>query len=344
MQIDRRVSVVEVGDGQVQVGNGPGAVVLDARPPGVRRVLAELREPSDPPWTVARLARRSGLGADEVSALLDGLGPALVTGAVAPAEGCGDGPAAGLDGSPWPAVHVAGLGVTGIAVADLLVRLGVERLWLTDPRPVSPGLLAAGLIRADLGRPRAEALAQRLAERLGRHGPTVVAGRDDPRRRIGDVTVLVEAGGWDVDRIARAQAAGHPVLPVLLRDEDTVVGPWCAPATPGCPLCWERWAEQEDPLRPERTASLRRAEAGRDPVLRAHRTALAVAEALQAGPVAGTAWQVSAPADGSGDTGTDAGIGVVTVPAWPGCACAAETPLPPQATSVPWRSSMTSWP
>ena len=310
MRIDPELSVVVVGPAQVQVGNGPRSVVVDASTPGVRRVLTELQGQPKREWTTPLLAQRSGLDEAEVDALLSGLAPVLVS----PAGDLTDGGAAPPeDGRALlpESVHVVGLGATGVAVADLLLRLGLQGLCLSDSRPVTADLLAAGLVCADIGRPRADALAHRLGER----GAAVAAIRDDPRRRVAGATVLVQSGGWDVDRLSRAQAAGHPVLPVLLRDTDTLVGPWCAPDVPGCPLCWERWAEQEDPLRAARTAALRRAGAGRDPARRAHRSAEAVADALTGGPAPGVALQVADSAHGSVQVET------VDVPAWPGCGC-----------------------
>lgn len=298
MRIDPRTARVRVGDGQVQLGNGPDAVVVDVRPRGVRTLLAELAAGTHgtPAQAVPALSRRCGLPEAEVEALLDGLAPVL--------EHPGR-----QAGPPLPtAVHVDGLGPTGAAVADLLAAAGVARIGLTDGRPVVPGQLGHGLITADVGRPRAVALAQRLGER----GVTAAPCPQARRRWYGTATVLVTEGAWDVDRLARAQTARHPVLPVVLRDEDTLVGPWSAPDTPGCPLCWERWAEQEDPLRAARTAALRRAEAGRETVARAHRTAGTVLETLRRGPVPGTAWRVAeAPTE----------VAVETLAPWPGCAC-----------------------
>ena len=74
-------------------------------------------------------------------------------------------------------VQVDGLGPTGTAVAALLASAGVGRLALTDPRPVLPEQLGHGLVSADVGRPRAEALAQRLGDR----GVTAVAQRHGGR-------------------------------------------------------------------------------------------------------------------------------------------------------------------
>lgn len=303
MRIDPRVSAVEVGTDQVQLGNGPRAVVVDVRPRGVRTLLAELaagREAETAPGVTA-LARRCAMDVPDVRRLLSGLAPVLA-----------EDPAHDVDGRPLPAaVHVFGLGRTGTAVAAMLASAGIGRIGLTDGRPVLPDGLGHGLLTADIGRPRAEALAQRLGDR----GVTAVACPAGGRGGEGTVTVAVTAGAWDVARLARAQAARQAVLPVVLRDEDTLVGPWCAPDAPGCPLCWERWAEQEDPLRAERVSALHRAEAGRDPVDRAQRTASVVLAALRSGPTPGLARWVR---DGAADGG---GVDVEGVAAWPGCGC-----------------------
>lgn len=328
MRIDPRVSAVDVGTGQVQLGNGPRAVVVDVRPRGVRALLAELTTGTvaETEAGVALIARRCALDEPDVLRLLEGLAPVL-EGAGAEVEGAEDtGPdgvaveAAGAGSLPG-AVQVDGLGRTGTAVAALLASAGIPRIGLTDLRPVRPDELGHGLVTADIGRPRAEALAQRLGDR----GVTAVACHPGGRRGVGTgpVSVSVTDGAWDVSRLARAQAAGQAVLPVVLRDEDTLVGPWCAPATPGCPLCWERWAEREDPLRAERTSALLRAEACRDPVERAQRTASVVLAVLRGGPVPGLAWRVRDSAAGGGDVETVVGNDAVeeSVAAWPGCGC-----------------------
>lgn len=298
MRIDPRTTRVRVGEEQVQLGNGPHAVVVDVRPRGVGTLLAELSAGTrgTAAEAVPALSRRCGLPESQVEDLLDGLAPVLER------PGPGTGPLVPA------AVHVEGLGPTGTAVAHLLASAGAARIGLTDRRPVTPDQLGHGLVTADVGRPRAVALAQRLGER-----GVVAAPCPEPRRRwFGAVSVLVAEGAWDVDRLSRALAARHPVLPVVLREEDTLVGPWCAVDTPGCPLCWERWAEQEDPLRATRTAALRRAEAGRETVARAHRAAGTVLEALRRGPVPGTAWRV---VEARSDVAEE------TLAPWPGCVC-----------------------
>lgn len=337
MRIDPRVSAVEVGAEQVQLGNGPRAVVVDARHRGVRTLLAELTAGRSAADAVPALARRCGMGEADVRRLLDGLAPVLVgrldgegsaggaRGRAAegapggateePVGGGAEGPLGRAASGVPDAVHVEGLGRTGMAVVDLLASAGVGRLGLTDTGPVRADELGHGLVTADIGRPRAEALAQRLGDR----GVTAVPCPPSARRAVGAVAVLVTLGAWDVGRLARTQAAGRTVLPVAVRDEDTLVGPWCAPGTPGCPLCWERWAEQEDPLRSARTAALLAAGAGRETVGRAHRTASAVLATVLRGPVPGVAWRVRDEADGRQSRGAD--VDEESVAPWPGCAC-----------------------
>lgn len=316
MRIDPRASALEVGADQVQLGNGPRAVVVDARPRGVRTLLSELTAGTAAP--LPALARRCGMEVPALRRLLEGLAPVLEEHGAMDRE-------AGSTTLPHD-VQVDGLGPTGTAVAALLASAGVGRLALTDPRPVLPEQLGHGLVSADVGRPRAEALAQRLGDRgvtavaqrhggRGGRGAVAAAGACRGRDGLGPVTVVVTAGAWDVDLLARAQAAHRAVLPVVVRDEDTVVGPWCAPRMPGCPLCWERWAEQEDPLRSERTAALHRAEAGRETAERAHRTASVVLAALRQGAAPGRFWRVQ------DDAECGAGVAEDAVAPWPGCAC-----------------------
>lgn len=199
------------------------------------------------------------------------------------------GPAPGVEAwSPPTDVHVAGLDAVGVALAHVLAGAGARRLALWDPLPVGPADLGTGLLPADLGRPRAQALERRLADVapglrvFAHHGPQPVF--------VGQATVAV-GSVLDADLAAQALAADHPLLPVVVTSGAVTVGPWCAPGLTGCPLC----PLPEDPLGPRGTVAAGRGGGSPSPLappspadaLAAARAAVLAADALRAGPAVG---------------------------------------------------------
>lgn len=252
-----------------------------------------------------------------------------------------------------PGVHIAGLGRAGMALALLLADAGVRPLALWDPRPVGPDDLGTGFLPADLGRPRAAAAERRVRELhpdlrvFAHHGPAPLL--------MGALTVSFAPERVDADLVARALAAEHPVLPVVLREDGVTVGPWCVAGVAGCALCEAgggvadagigRASSDHGPLEPDgpggpaavatpRVVEVETAPAGGG-VMAALRAALAAAEEVL----------------GIGH----ASVRERTLRPRPGCACAPEESLADlerrvaalgwdQAVGVPWSSSRTSAP
>lgn len=162
-------------------------------------------------------------------------------------------------------VQVLGLGRTGAVVARVLAASGVGRLALWDREEVTVADLGTGFLTPDLGRSRPIALSHRL-DQAGLD--TVVLPLTAPTRPGpgGILTVSVTRGTADEDYIALARSADHPVLPVVMRDDDALIGPWLMPGLGGCPLCWDLTARQSDPLRARRSAALAGQRAGREDV------------------------------------------------------------------------------
>ncbi|MFC7402003.1 ThiF family adenylyltransferase [Citricoccus sp. GCM10030269] len=160
-------------------------------------------------------------------------------------------------------VQVLGLGRTGAVLAGVLASTGIGRLVLWDRCTVAAADLGTGYRAADLGRSRPVALSRRL-EDAGQG--TVVLPLTSPERPgpAGTVSVSVTRGAVDYDFVALARAADHPVLPVVLRDDDALIGPWFIPGAGGCPLCWDLAAQDSDPYRQLRNTALLDQRAGNE--------------------------------------------------------------------------------
>jgi hypothetical protein len=159
--------------------------------------------------------------------------------------------------------QVLGLGRTGAAVARSLAAAGIGRLALWDCAEVATEDLGTGYLPADLGRIRSVALARRIDD-IGLDPVILPLTTPDRPGPGGDVTVVVTRGAVDLEAVALARAADHALLPVVVRDDDVLVGPWCAPGVAGCPLCVDLAAAASDPLRSIRTDALLAAGAGRE--------------------------------------------------------------------------------
>lgn len=214
-------------------------------------------------------------------------------------------------------VQVLGLGRTGATVARVLSASGIGRLALWDRAEVGVADLGTGYLAADLGRHRAVALSLRVDD-AGLDTVTLPLTSPTRPRPAGDVTVSVTRGAEDEDFLALARAADHPVLPVVLRDDDVLIGPWLMPGLGGCPTCWDLAARRADPLRVHRQAALIEQQAGHEDVgLATAAGALAARQVVrwaEAGTVAaGSMLRVHG--DGSR-------VDHLTVPAHPDCGCA----------------------
>ncbi|MFB9071039.1 hypothetical protein ACFFX0_07475 [Citricoccus parietis] len=136
-------------------------------------------------------------------------------------------------------------------------------MW--DPQAVTAADLGTAYLAPDLGRSRPVALGRRVDDAgLG----TVVLPLTSPVRPGpgGALTISVTRGAADYDYIALARTADHPVLPVVMRDDDALIGPWFVPGQGRCPLCWDLAARDADPARNRRTAALLGQRAGREDV------------------------------------------------------------------------------
>lgn len=305
MRLDPGLTVLQIAEDTVQIGSGTRSTQLSGCTPAALGYLSHLVrgiqdgqeaetarslgwDPAEARCLEASLAdvlrRHEPTGASDSSGLsgaghasdvlADDLGLALALDA-APASGAEPHAASAVDATERTAhiltsrhhlqVQVLGLGRTGAAVARVLAASGIGRLALWDHGEVAVSDLGTGFLTPDLGRNRAIALSHRLDD-AGLD--TVVLPLTAPTRPPpgGTLTVQVTRGTADDDYVAVARAADHPVLPVVMRDDDALIGPWLMPGLGGCPLCWDLTARQADPHRTGRSAALTTQRAGREDV------------------------------------------------------------------------------
>ncbi|VXB53150.1 ThiF family adenylyltransferase [Citricoccus sp. K5] len=215
-------------------------------------------------------------------------------------------------------IQILGLGRTGSVIARVLAAAGIGRLAVWDPQTVKAADLGTAYLAPDLGRSRPVALGRRVDDAgLG----TVVLPLTSPVRPGpgGALTVSVTRGAVDYDVIALARAADHPVLPVVMRDDDALIGPWFVPGQGRCPLCWDLAARDADPERSRRTAALLEHRAGREDVAVA-----TTAGALAARQVIRWAETGTAPAGAVLHVhGDGSRVDTLTVATHPECGCTA---------------------
>ncbi|GAA4762367.1 ThiF family adenylyltransferase [Citricoccus nitrophenolicus] len=295
MRLDPGLTVLKISEDTVQIGSGSRSTQLSGCSPAALEYLS-LLIPGIPDGHEPDAARRCELDPAAARTLESTLAPFLrrhestwPTGAghasdvlaedlalslaldSGPASAPGASPARATDSAERTAqvfasrrdlqVQVLGLGRTGAVVARVLAASGVGRLALWGDGEVTVADLGTGFLPPDLGRNRSIALSRRLDD-AGLD--TVVLPLTSPTRPRpgGTLTVSVTRGVADEDYIALARSADHPVLPVVMRDDDALIGPWLMPGLGGCPLCWELSARQADPLRLPRSAALARQGAG----------------------------------------------------------------------------------
>lgn len=288
MRLNPGLSLVRLAPDTVQIGSGTRSTQLSGCSPAVLAFLDRLhagiedgREPEavrscglDPAEARDLVSSLTGFLHRQGSAGTTGPGHAadLLAQDTATALAVDHGPVDSLDRAAQivarresVGVQVLGLGRTGAVVARSLAAAGIGRLALWDREEVRTADLGTGYLPADLGRIRPVALARRIDD-VGLAPVLLPLTTPDRPGPGSDVTVQVTRGAVDLEAVALARAADHPLLPVVVRDDDVLVGPWCAPGVSGCPLCWDLAAAASDPLRSARTEALLAAGAGREDV------------------------------------------------------------------------------
>lgn len=141
-------------------------------------------------------------------------------------------------------VRVHGAGRTGANIATMLAAAGVGRVACSDPIPAEPADLApGGLLRADLGEPRAEGAA-RAVKRAAPEAKTADFGA------VPDLVILT--GSYrSPDLTAGLQREGVPHLAVRASEAIGVVGPLVLPGRSACLRCLDLRKADADPAWPK---------------------------------------------------------------------------------------------
>ncbi|WP_456788180.1 thiamine biosynthesis protein ThiF [Cellulomonas sp. P5_C5] len=147
-------------------------------------------------------------------------------------------------------VAVLGLGPTGLGIAVGLAAAGVGTLLVDDERPVrSTDIGLCGYRWADAGSVREHVTARLLRD----VAPHVSTASD----RTPDIVVLVEDGVADPGRGPLLVAGGTAHLGVVVREADTVVGPFVVPGVGPCLRCLDLHRADADASWPTVAAQLR---------------------------------------------------------------------------------------
>ena len=216
-------------------GASPGALAADDRLDAQR--LASLVTQLDEAGILERRAVRSLAGPPGADARVLGLVRPDGDGAATVAARSGRG------------VGVVGLGPTGLAVALQLALAGVGRITLEDARPVrSSDVGPHGYGWSDVGHPRLDAATRVLAAA----SPTTTTSA------ASDVDVLVVVSDDVVDPALPARLVNRGVahLSVVLREADTVVGPFVVPGAGPCLRCLDLHRTDADPAWPVMATTL----------------------------------------------------------------------------------------
>lgn len=146
-------------------------------------------------------------------------------------------------------VAVLGLGPTGLGIAVGLAAAGVGTLLVDDERPVrSVDVGVCGYRWADAGSVR-EHVTARVLRDVSPHVSTV-------SDRSPDAVVLVEDGVADPGRGPVLVTGGVAHLDVVVREADTVVGPFVVPGAGPCLRCLDLHRGDADPSWPAVAAQL----------------------------------------------------------------------------------------
>jgi bacteriocin biosynthesis cyclodehydratase domain-containing protein len=235
------------------------ALAVDGLSPALASMLDELAAPVERDALVARAVGRgapAGAARDllrrllDAGALIDAAGPERVARrrAAATVTVVGGGPVAagiaiGLALAGIGALFLEAAGAVGTAGRDAAAEDADARVCLDD--------VGTGLLDADVGRPREEA----LADAVRRVAPGVRVG--PPRvRAVADVCVLADVAAPLPLRVAALHRDRIPHLPVRLRDGVGLVGPLVLPGRSACLGCVELHRGARDPDWPAVAAQL----------------------------------------------------------------------------------------
>ncbi len=263
-------SLVQRGPSSRLFGLDPRtALVVDDLPPPLASMLDELAAPVDGAGLVARAVRR---GADATAAV-DLLRRLLDAGALVDAAG----PERAARRRAEAVVAVAGDGplAAGVAAGLALAAVGTVHVAAARGGPVRTADLGTGLVDADRGRPRVDA----LLDLVRRVAPGARAGPAPPRPAP-DLCVLADSAAPDPVRVAALHLARVAHLAVRLRDGTGVVGPLVLPGRSACLGCLELHRRARDPGWPAVAARLTGREGSGDPAAAAATAALGVAQVL----------------------------------------------------------------
>lgn len=265
MRLRAGLRVLRRGATEVQVGTDPRWAV---RLPDLDPAEADLLQNVDARTDLAGLAPlASGQDVDpvRVRALVDALTEARLTTA-GPPRAVLSGPAA-VDAAAWSllradgdgdgvvraragrVVAVLGLGPTGLGTAVELAAAGVGTVLVDDERPVrSTDVGVCGYRWSDAGSVR-EHVAARLLRDVAPHVSTA-------SDRTPDVVVLVGDHVADPGRGPVLVTRGVAHLGVVVREADTVVGPFVVPGAGPCLRCLDLHRADADPSWPTIAAQL----------------------------------------------------------------------------------------
>jgi bacteriocin biosynthesis cyclodehydratase domain-containing protein len=279
LKINPGLRMVEFAAGCVQFGLGAGGLVLEGTGEADRQFLRSLRrgfEAAD----LDAVRAGCGLESERAALLLAALEPVLV-------PDPGGERLSGLradrlapDARHWSAVYSAdaegplaarsrcvvqiiGLGRTGAALATALTAAGVGTLLLEDPAVVSPADVGSGAFRiTDIGLTRGQAVrraARQIDPTVACHllpGATAEQGTAGIFPRVLNLAIYVDRDVADPRVAAALMSRGHPHLSVLVREQDTLIGPLVVPGQTSCLGCVELHRADAEPTWPEVVARL----------------------------------------------------------------------------------------
>lgn len=184
-------------------------------------------------------------------------------------------------------VIIDGVTPLGMSVVDAMCRAGIDTVYLADTAPVAPhDVHPGGFLTDDVGLPRAQAAMHRLRPRhpmarihVGPHpayrfetappnlsaavtpetgsirgalySPSLRQAHpvEEPHVEGVDLAVVIGNGALPTRRVLPYERAETPILPVVVRELDVVIGPLLSPSGP-CLRCVHLTLTDEDPRWP----------------------------------------------------------------------------------------------